>query len=317
VGSKNVAFVDLLTSARFAADARRSPFLRRVHAFDEVGGTGGLEVLRHRYDYVADLHTRGAPLAATTEVLISRLTGVHLAGYASDSAPAEYRLPPRGRDEHAVEYYARAFAGLIDAPLGDGRLHLSCQELATAAAGIPPATVCLAPGARFPWKRWPLESYAELASRLAAAGLSPMVVGHHSDAPHVQEVYRRCSGVAMPFVADTLTVAAVMAVSGVVVANNSGLNALAVAAGARVVCLHSHTLPAMWRPWGDHHVNLVGDPAEMPCKCSGAARHDLDVACGKSIPVTAVAEAVLRLRREHGKASWAHHGTSSRERRCV
>jgi ADP-heptose:LPS heptosyltransferase len=283
------AAVDLLVGAEYVDIARRSPAVRAVYRPDAVDLPD--------YDLVADLHTRGVPLPEPAERVLAGLRAGARAGYASEFAPAggTHTLPPRGRDEHAVEYYARAVAGLLTTAPGPGRLVFTDAE--RAATALPPAAVCLAPGARYPWKRWPAASYAALADRLRAGGLAPVLVGHDFDAPYVEAV-RALSPGTPRLVGDVATVGAAMARAGVVVANNSGLAALGAAAGARVVCIHSHTLPAMWRPWGDGHVDLVGSGAGPPCACTGAAPHDLATPCGKAIGVDEVAAAVGLARKE-------------------
>jgi ADP-heptose:LPS heptosyltransferase len=302
VRSSNVAHVDLLTAAEFADDARRSPFVRQVFGYDAARDWCDPAATETTYDVIADLHNRGVPLDATAERHLARLRGRSRVGFASPHAPSggHHRLPPRKRTEHAAEFYTRAVADLVDAPLGLGRITLDDRDRARAARCVAPRSVCLAPGARYPWKRWPAERYAAVAGRLAAAGITSVVVGHSFDRPYVDAVLERCPPSARSLVGGTGEVAAAMAASGVVVANNSGLNALASAAGARVVCVHSHTLPAMWRPWGPGHIDLIGDGTDMPCGCRGAAPQDLRAPCGKGIAVADVDAAVRRLVDGHG-----------------
>ena len=296
-GSPRVAFVDLLTSAQFAADARRAPYLRRVLSYDPVTGVADADLAATAYDVLVDLHTRGVPLDESTERLLAGVKADQVIAYASPYAPAggTHLLPARQRTEHAVEYYARAVEGLLDGPPGPGRLRIGAAELTEAAARLPDRAVCLAPGARYPWKRWPAESYARLAGRLLDEGRSPVLVGHSFDEPYVRAVLALCPAEVPAIIADTSELATILAAGGTLVANNSGLAALGSAAGARVVCLHSHTLPVMWRPWGPGHVDLVGDPATMPCRCVGGEPHDLATPCGKGIAVAEVVDAVLRL----------------------
>lgn len=285
--------VDLLTSTEFADDVRRSPFVRRVYSYDPSTGELDEGVLADEYDLVADLHSRAVPLPAAAEGWLGRLRGRRRVGYQSPYAPSYATLPSRGRAEHAVEYYARAVADLLDGPPGTGLLAIGDAERDAAAGRLPARPVCLAPGARYPWKRWPARSYAELAARLTDHGLGPVVVGHPFDEPHVASVLDLAPPGTPHLLADTPVLAVAMAAAGTVVANNSGLTALAACAGARVVCVHSHTLPAMWRPWGTGHVDVAGDGTDMPCGCSGAAPHDLATPCGKSIPVAEVLAATL------------------------
>jgi ADP-heptose:LPS heptosyltransferase len=298
--SSKVAFVDILTGSEFADDARRCPLVRHVFSYHARTGTIDPGALATTYDLVADLHARGVPLGMAAEQQLAQLRGRQRIGYASPHAPADghHTLPTRRPTEHAVEYYTRAVSPLLDGPVGDGHILIGTAARRAAAARLPADPVCLAPGARYPWKRWPPQSYARLAARLAAHGMAPVIIGHPFDEPYVRAVTACCPVDVISIVADTGELAAMIAAAGIVVANNSGLTALASAAGARVVCLHSHTLPAMWRPWGTGHVNLTGNGADMPCGCSGAEPHDLAVPCGKGISVDDVSVAVLGLAAE-------------------
>ncbi|MGI5239067.1 glycosyltransferase family 9 protein [Dactylosporangium sp. CA-139066] len=295
--SSRVSHVDLLTSVEYAEEARRSPYVRRVYGFDAATGIVEPSLAGVEYGLLADLHTRGVPLDPALEQLMDEVPARDRVGFVSpySPSPAQYSLPARQRDEHAVEYYARAVAPLLDAPLGDGRIAIADVDRAAADLRLPPGAVLLAPGARYPWKRWPADRYAQLADRLRVAGFSPVLVGHHFDRPYIEAVQSRCSVPVESLVDDAYPVAAAMAASGLVVANNSGLTALANAAGAYVVCVHSHTLPVMWRPWGPHHADVAADDRQAPCGCAGPAPHDLATPCGKNIPVDEVFDAVLRL----------------------
>ena len=60
--------------------------------------------------------------------------------------------------------------------------------------GLPPGFALLAPGSapRHPAKRWPAASYAEIARRLAAAGLTPVVAGSEGEQALGAEITRTC-----------------------------------------------------------------------------------------------------------------------------
>jgi ADP-heptose:LPS heptosyltransferase len=185
---------------------------------------------------------------------------------------------------------------VADRAVGPGSGTIDPADRARAYELVPPQAVAVAPGARFGWKRWPASSYAELVDRLDAAGIPAVVIGHPFDEDAVLDVVGRSRVEVRHVLGDTTFLAAVLAECGTAVVNNSGLCALASAAGARVVCVHSHTLPAMWRPWGEGHADIVGRPG--PCGCVGPEPHDLATPCGKSIPVTEVLAAVTSRTRE-------------------
>lgn len=291
------ARVDLLTAEHFAADARMSPSVGAVYGVDVATGAVDESVFATTYDAFVDLHMRAVPLPDAAEATLGRIRAQRRTGFAG-RYPGAYDtlVAPRSRAEHAVDCYARAVSALLDRPPGPGRIAVPPASREHARGLVAPGSVALAPGARFAWKRWPARAYAKLAGRLADAGIGVVVVGHPFDAAVVAEFREACGTPVNEVVGDTELVAAVLAECGTAVTNNSGLCALASASGARVVCVHSHTLPEMWRPWGPGHTDLVGDTT--PCDCTGPDPHDLATPCGKGVPVDDVLAAVLHTRQE-------------------
>ncbi len=276
--SASVAAVDVLTQRRYADLLLRSPHVRRVWTVES--DIGSVE-----YDVLLDLHTRAAPLDPAIEAALGRVRARTRVGYANPWERAKYgQLPTRRWDEHAVEYYARAAGALIDGPIGSGVIDIAADDLPV---DLPSGAVAIAPGARFPFKRWP--AYASLIKLLDQQGIPSVLVGHSFDRDMIAEV----GGAPVVIIDDDYRLAAVLRACGVVVANNSGMAHLGQVAGARVVCVHSHTLPAMWRPWGERHVNLVGEPG--PCSCPDLTEFEIPVPCGRSIEPAQVADAVVGL----------------------
>lgn len=83
-------------------------------------------------------------------------------------------------------------AGIDDVPLTD----LSWVEADIARFGLPSRYALLVPGGAIhrPKKRWPAASFAELARRLAAAGLTPVLIGGPAEAPVMAEIAEACPG---------------------------------------------------------------------------------------------------------------------------
>jgi ADP-heptose:LPS heptosyltransferase len=289
-----VRAVDVVTQRSYADLLRRSPYVRRVYAIDPADGSGADGISDVKYDVLLDLHTRAAPLPQPIEDLLGRIQARTTAAFADPWAEeGDGRLPTRAYDEHAVEYYARAAGSLIATPLGSGVIDIAADDLAAAVRRLPSGTVCFAPGARYRFKRWPAERYAALATLLAEAGVPAVLVGHSFDVPYLDAV---SDLVRTPTIVidDDYDLAAVLAASGILVANNSGMAHLGQIAGARVVCVHSHTLPAMWRPWGEGHENVTG--VEGPCPCPDLTQFERIAPCGLDIDPGTVADAVHRVR---------------------
>jgi ADP-heptose:LPS heptosyltransferase len=93
---------------------------------------------------------------------------------------------------HTIDRQAEqlAAAGIISVPAPD----LSWFDAPVDALGVSSRFVLLAPGgaAHRPEKRWSVDQYAALASRLAAQGVQPVIVGGPEDAAAAAEIQRDC-----------------------------------------------------------------------------------------------------------------------------
>jgi heptosyltransferase-2 len=112
--------------------------------------------------------------------------------------------------------------------------------------------VALMPGAEYgPAKRWPVESYAELAARVARLGAHVVVLGSAKEEPLGNEIEARaadervrnlCGRTAL---ADVVDLAAACSAA---VTNDSGLLHVAAAAGAHVIAIYGSSTPAFTPP---------------------------------------------------------------------
>jgi ADP-heptose:LPS heptosyltransferase len=282
--------VDLVTSAEFAGVPRISGFFDTVHP---AGGGAETGLASRSYDLLIDLHARSVPLPESCERSLAAVHAERTVRFATQWGDRRNgELPTRGWHEHAVEYYARAAGDLVTAPLPDGRVRFPADAREWAAAQDVTDVVCVSPGARYGFKRWPEASYGELVRLLRVRGVEAVLVGHRFDAEVVTRIAAEadCRYV---LDSDELRLGALMQRAGVVVTNNTGLLHLAQVSGARCVCIHSHTSPDMWRPWGSGHVNLVG--AAHPCDCPDIGAFEAPFPCGKRIDPRDVAEAVAQV----------------------
>jgi ADP-heptose:LPS heptosyltransferase len=176
------ATIVLLTTQPYADFLRRSPYFDEVWIDDRTGWGDPAGVLRlarrlrgARFDRVYDLSTRLR--SALYFWLMRRFGGPEFSGIASG---ASHRQPdtPQRRRMHTLDREADQlrWAG-IPGPIPPPDLSWAAADIARFA--LPEEYVLLIPGgARHrPEKRWPLERFVELARRLAAAGLVPVVIG--------------------------------------------------------------------------------------------------------------------------------------------
>jgi predicted lipopolysaccharide heptosyltransferase III len=162
---------------------------------------------------------------------------------------------------HRIERDLAALAPL-GIPASDciPRLWLSADDETRAAdllsgLGIRPdrAFVVLQPGARYWFKAWPCERFAELADRLAEQYRFQIVIGGtQQEAGLAQQIVHAAKSrpVSMAGLAGVRTFAAVLKRSALFVGNDSGAMHIATAVGAPVVALFGPSNPAEWGPRG-------------------------------------------------------------------
>jgi ADP-heptose:LPS heptosyltransferase len=192
-----------------------------------------------RYDLAVQLHGGGAasnPLV--TALGAHRTIGLRAAG----APPLDATVPYRYYQPEVDRFLEVVRLAGADGPAEYPRLAVSEAERDAAAALLPGSGpwVALHAGATDPRRRWPAERFTALADALVAAGARPVLVGAASEAD-VSGAVRAAAG--HPIVDLTGrtglgTLAAVLARSAVVVANDSGPLHLARAVGTATVGLY-------------------------------------------------------------------------------
>jgi len=142
-----------------------------------------------------------------------------------------------------------ALAGVRDIP----RPHLRWLEGDAARFALPPAYVLLAPGgaAHRPQKRWPAPRFGELARRLAASGLTPVVLGHGAEEAALAQAIQAIEPATVSLVGETSfgDIAALARDARLAVGNDTGPMQIAASAGAPSLILFSaDSDPAMSAP---------------------------------------------------------------------
>ena len=134
--------------------------------------------------------------------------------------------------------------------------------------GVP--LVALAPGAAYgSAKRWPAESFVELAGSLATDGVQCVMVGSDADAPTACDIARQISNsqflVSLVGRTDLPALAGVLANCRALVTNDSGAMHLAAACGIPVTAVFGPTDERATRPIGDGHTIIAHDVWCRPC----------------------------------------------------
>ncbi len=148
---------------------------------------------------------------------------------------------PRRDFMHTIERQAEQLnmAGIDEVPLPD----LSWVEADTARFGLESPYALLVPGgaAHRPEKRWPAERFAELAARLAARGVGPVLLGTAGEAEVLATIAAACPEAVNLMGETTLADIAVLARhAATAIGNDNGPMHLVTLAGCPSVVLYSH-----------------------------------------------------------------------------
>lgn len=242
------ASITLMTTAPFVALAKASGWFDHVlcDSRPRWGNLKGLLALRRSlqgFDRVYDLQTSSR--TARYYFLAGRPAwSGHVAGASlrhNNPWRNAMHTRPRQRDQLRM-------AGIADVGLPDVRwLAGQGPELA-----FPYAV--LVPGAapHRPAKRWPAQKYGLLAQKLAAQGVTPLVVGAAADKPLAEEICRVCPQ-AQDYTGKTnlLELAGLAARAQVAIGNDTGPMHLAALMGCRCIVLFSQeSNPALTAPLG-------------------------------------------------------------------
>lgn len=164
-------------------------------------------------------------------------------------------------------------------------------------AGEGPVLV-LCPGAEYgPSKRWPAESYGDVARRAGAAGWRVRVLGGARDTDVAEVVARESGGIVDNLTGRTTLIdaAAILADADVVVTNDSGLMHVASAFDRRIVALYGSSSEKMTPPTSPFAQIIAKDLPCRPCLKRECPLGTL--ACLTSIAPVEVFEAVERIAR--------------------
>lgn len=176
-----------------------------------------------------------------------------------------------------------------------------------AQAGVSPGkerVVGVGPGARWDRKRWPVENFAELGSRLMGQGGTRFLILGGPGEEALGETLKRRLGESAVNIAGRTTLrqaAALLKRCDVYVGNDSGLMHLAAAVRIPVAGIFCHpqgassggpSLPDRFHPWADSYAVLQPDRPVPPCEaeCTADSPH-----CILSVKPDVVQKAVERL----------------------
>lgn len=286
--------------------------VERAEGLDEVwevgpGVAGWLsEVPRLRaekFDLAVDLQ------GLFRSAFMARLAGCPVrVGFANgrEGSPLFYtqRVAVPASEMHAVDRYLLA-AGALGAarpatPQFRFRISPADREqvadvLGRAGIGAGSSWIAMNVSARWPTKRWPMESFAVVADRLYEEGLGPVVLiggpDDRADAQAVQALTKKSSMRDVTGLTPLGLLPALLQSASLLLTNDSGPMHVAAAVGTPVIALFGPTSPARTGPYGKNHRVLARQLPCSPC-FSRRCRNPIERECLTGITPAEVVEAV-------------------------
>jgi heptosyltransferase-2 len=285
------ARITFLTKDLYRPLLEGNPAIDRVVGFRDSGGRGGLVSLYRLcrslgpFDAVIDLHgSLRSRLAAASVRAARRLR------YRKSSL--ERRLWVMGwmrgtlahGGRHVVDRYLDTLEAMGVSPgcgrpevfISDGEMKEASVLLSGAGVRDPGRVAVIAPGARWPNKRWPSGKFARLGEWLVSEkGLELAIAGDREDRPVVDELRKQLAVASADISGRTglRELGAVLRRARIFIGNDSGPGHLAAAVGTPVVTVFGPTSEAFGFPPRGDRVRSVSLPLECrPCSLHGGRR---------------------------------------------
>jgi ADP-heptose:LPS heptosyltransferase len=236
------AVIDIVTDARASRLFTHCPYRGTILERDKQAGWRGTVTLvrqlrNTRYDLIVDLRTDGLTLLLRARQRLTR----------RNARPPGY---------HAVERHFGVIAGhLNNTGIPAEKLWLSQAEHDVARqqlSGLPGQRwLALAPGARWPPKCWPTQSFSALVNRLPATFDAVILLGDATELAVCQDIKDSLSlpGINLAGKTDLLQATAILSRANLLVANDSGLGHIAAAIDTPSITLFGPGDPARYHPW--------------------------------------------------------------------
>lgn len=250
------ASMDIVGDARSIDLFRELPCLRQCLLKDKAAmRRGSLELLctlrRQRYDLVVDLR--------------SPYLGHLLRSRRSLCVP--WRQPRSG---HAAERHVATLRPLFgELPAPSVRVHLNASQRAGALQRLehlPRPRVAIAPGAKWPFKAWPVAHYQGLIQALGPAIGGVLLVGGEADRERTSALAAAATSVPLWDGAGQLSLldtAAVLAEVDLFIGNDSGAGHMAAGVGTPTLTLFGPGEPQRYRPWSPKAHSLLAPEAKL------------------------------------------------------
>ena len=203
---------------------------------------------------------------------------------------------------HRIDYHAKALSILgVHGELGHPEIYISAQDQEAAQRLLEEAQftggnwVMVHPTARYWFKAWPPERFAELSDRLATKKIPIILVGNHNDREVGAQIQHLAAHKPISLMGRTgvLELAALMKRCSLFIGNDGGPMHMAAAAGCPVLALFGPTDPVVWGPKGQSVSVLYKGLDCRACFHPGCPRGE--ESCMKQISVEEVCATAFRM----------------------
>lgn len=220
------------------------------------------------------------------------------------------RVPVLSPDIHAVDRYlsvaAALGASLPDKPRFEFRLPekdmVAVRDLCQRRGfSVDRPWVAMSIGARWPTKRWPLESFAAVVDQLHETHGGPVVmIGGADERAHTNKLRALTDRPFIDLSGDIPLgyLPALLSKATAMITNDSGPMHIAAALGIPVVAIFGPTSAARTGPYGDGHQVLTSRIPCSPC-FSRVCRHDPELECLHLIKPTQAVDVIRPLLMAH------------------
>jgi heptosyltransferase-1 len=269
----------------------------------------GLALRAQRFDLAIDLQ------GLFRSGVLARFSGAPMRiGFANarEGSPWFYtqRVPVLSPDIHAVDRYLSVAAALGASLPDKPRFEFRLPEKDMAAVwdlcrrrgfSVDRPWVAMNIGARWPTKRWPLESFAAVVDQLHETHGGPVVmIGGADERTHTNKLRTLTDRPFIDLSGDIPLgyLPALLSKATAMITNDSGPMHIAAALGIPVVAIFGPTSAARTGPYGDGHQVLTSRIPCSPC-FSRVCRHDPELECLHLIKPTQVVDVMRPLLMAH------------------
>jgi ADP-heptose:LPS heptosyltransferase len=305
-----ITLIGLPWAAGFA-----SRFDEYIDDFLEFPGFPGLPETTPQLDklpqFIADAQERRFELAlqmhgsgGLSNPITAVLGATHNAGFY---VPGQYRPDPDrfipwNEREHEILRYVR-FMNVLGAPEQGTDLEFplfESDQLALLRSDTnlpsPGSYACIHPGSRLSSRRWPPERFAEIADRLAAAGLKIVLTGSASEAALTRAVKKamRMPALDLAGKTDLGALAVLISDARMLLCNDTGVSHIAAAVVTPSIVVSSGADAERWAPLDRERHRVLHHPIE--CRpCAHANCPVPDHPCSRNVSVERVWEETAAL----------------------